>query len=121
MMKRIFFFFVSRNLARENYKVIIANSGRKGIKLAVKEKPDLILLDIMMPQMTGFEVLDKIKQNKKTSEIPVVMLTALDDSRAREKAAELKNEDFIVKPVGLDELRSRIDLILKEVRDGSRK
>lgn len=108
-----FLFFAERNLTRENYQVITANSGQRGVKLAKKNKPDLILLDIMMPQMTGFEVLEALKNNKNTSEIPVVMLTALDDSRAREKAANLKNEDFIAKPVSLEKLRARIDSILE--------
>lgn len=112
-----FLFFTEKNLSREKYQVITANSGKKGIKLARKNKPDLILLDIMMPEMTGFEVLEALKSDKNISKIPVIMLTALDDSRAREKAAKLKNEDFIAKPVSLEELRARIDLILESKGD----
>lgn len=91
------------------YEVSIATSGKSGIRASRYRKPDLILLDIIMPKMDGFEVLKELKQNKRTLSIPVIMLTAKVNDDSKTRAASLYDEDYIVKPVKVDELRSKID------------
>ncbi len=104
-----FCFFVKRNLERLGSEVITATGGEEGFKLARKHKPDLILLDIMMPGIDGFEVLKKLKEDTETIAIPIIMLTGKDDDDSKIKAAGLYDEDYIVKPVEVDALRSRIE------------
>lgn len=95
------------------YEVVTATSGKEGIALANHKNPHLILLDIIMPKMDGFEVLKNLKENEKTTTIPVIMLTAKADEESRMRAARMYNEDYITKPVGIEELKSRIEAILK--------
>ena len=108
-----FSFFLSKNLERlDCYKVVSAKNGKAGIKLAKSNKPDLIFLDIMMPGINGFEVLEELKKDKETLSIPVVMLTGKCEEENKEKAASLKSADYIVKPAGLDQIRSTIEEVL---------
>lgn len=107
-----FSFFLKKNLERHSYQVLEASDGHKGLELAKHKKPDLIFLDVMMPGINGFEVLKNLKADKDTLSIPVVMLTGRDDQEARAMAARLHNEDYLVKPVELPELHSRIEAIL---------
>lgn len=109
-----FGYFVKANLQLGGrYDVAVATNGKKGISLARKHKPDLILLDIMMPKTDGFEVLKRLKEDEKTMPIPVIMLTAKDDDEYRIKATGLYCDDYIVKPVGLEPLQSKIETILR--------
>jgi DNA-binding response OmpR family regulator len=108
-----FSFFTRKNLQRSNYEVIIAASGEDGLRIAQTSQPDVILLDIMMPGMNGFEVLHKLKEDPLTNTIPVVMLTGKDDETSHQQAAQLKNADYIVKPVEIEELHKRIEQALK--------
>jgi two-component system alkaline phosphatase synthesis response regulator PhoP len=108
-----FCFFVKKNLeAISNYEIITANKGKKGIQIARKEKPDLILLDIMMPGIDGFEVLKRLKANEKTQDISVIMLTAKDEDESKIKASGLYCEDYLVKPVEKLVLRAKIQKVL---------
>lgn len=108
-----FCYFVKANLLLlGNYKVITATSGEKGLKASIKHKPDIILLDIMMPEIDGFEVLKKLKGEKKTIHIPIIMITAKNEDESKIKAAGLYCEDYIVKPVEMEILNSKIDNIL---------
>lgn len=108
-----FCYFAKKNLeAISNYEIITANKGKKGIQIARKEKPDLILLDIMMPGIDGFEVLKRLKGNEKTQRIPVIMFTAKDEDEAKIKASGLYCEDYIVKPVENVVLRAKIHKVL---------
>ncbi len=95
------------------YQVISAANGEEALKKIAEEYPDLVLLDVMMPGMDGFEVLKELKSNEKTRLIPVVMVTALDDLSARVKALELGADDFLTKPVEVTELRARVKSLLK--------
>ncbi|MFO8053374.1 MAG: response regulator, partial [Candidatus Omnitrophota bacterium] len=74
----------------------------------VKHKPDLIILDIIMPQVDGIEVLKKLKESKETLSIPVIMLSAKTDDETKLKAAALYDEYYITKPVQIDQLKSKI-------------
>lgn len=105
--------FIKQNLELSgDYSVTIATDGRTGLATASREKPDLILLDIIMPKMNGFEVLREIKRNKELNTTPVIMLTALDNEESREKALSIYGEDYITKPVDTETLAGRIEAVL---------
>jgi len=93
------------------YKVIGAESGEKCLELLETEMPDLILLDIMMPEMSGWETYDVIKENELWGKIPIVFLTARSDKIARD-AGDFLGEDYIEKPFEIDNVMERIDKIL---------
>lgn len=95
------------------FEVYIATNGKQGLSLAKKIKPDLILLDILMPVMNGFEVLEKLRKDKSTMEITVIMLTAKTDDESKIRAAKLYSEDYIVKTKEIGDLRASIDAVLK--------
>lgn len=99
-----------------HFRVIAAYSGKDGLAAAAREKPDLILLDILMPGMSGFDVLEKLKTSDATTSIPVIMLTAVGTEAAKEKAMSLYNEDYIVKPVQSDVLIGKIEEVLMRGR-----
>ncbi len=91
-----------------------ADNGKRGLELAESEDPDVILLDILMPGMDGFEVCEKLKANKKLKEIPVVFITALkSDKENRIRALEAGGEAFITKPVDISELTAQIRAMVK--------
>lgn len=96
-----------------NFEVTTATNGKKGIKLAKKLKPDLILLDILMPGIDGFAVLQRLKEDENTIEIPVVMLTAKGDEVSKTKASELYDEEYITKPIEAPDLKARIEEVFK--------
>lgn len=95
-------------LQARNYLVISALSGNEGIERAKKDHPDLIFLDIMMPGMDGYEVCMKLKSDRATKNIPVVMLTAKGESEAVLKAHSLGANDYVVKPFSLPTLLSKL-------------
>ncbi len=99
---------VAKFLTKEGYNLFFAQSGKQALKLAENKAFDLILLDIMMPEMDGFEVCEKLKANEKTKYIPVIFLTAKADSDTIEKAFYLKGVDYITKPFNPSELVSRV-------------
>jgi DNA-binding response OmpR family regulator len=108
-----FVYFIKKDLELSGaYIVLAATNGKDGLYMAARQKPDLIILDVVMPLMGGFEVLKALKENKSTTMIPVIMLTAIDTDEAREKALGLYNEDYIVKPISIAELKSKIDGVL---------
>lgn len=85
-----------------------AGGGKPGLKQAVKLKPDLILLDIVMPDMDGFEVLERLKNQDDTMSIPVFMLSAINTQEAKQTTASLYSEGYIAKPVDMEELIRKI-------------
>jgi DNA-binding response OmpR family regulator len=106
-------FFVKQNLKLlGNYEVIIARDGKEGVRAARAHKPDLILLDIIMPGLDGFEVVKRLKEHNKTVFIPVIFLTAKGDEESKLKAASLYNDDYIVKPFEMRMLKTKIDNVL---------
>lgn len=96
-----------------SFKVATAFNGKDGVKTALQIKPDLILLDIVMPKMDGFEVLKRLKEHPDTLNIPVVMLTARDDDVAKLKSLQLYNDGYITKPVDPNELKAKIEEVFK--------
>ena len=81
----------------EGFLVITANDGEKGSKLALKEEPDIILLDILLPKKDGFEVLEELKTNNKTKDIPVILLTNLSQKNEVERGLLLGAIDYLIK------------------------
>jgi DNA-binding response OmpR family regulator len=99
---------LARHLQREGFVAIEAISGAECLRLALENPVDIILLDLMMPDMDGFAVCRALKQNPKTAEIPVIMITARDDLDARAEGIRLGVSDFLAKPVFRRQLASRI-------------
>ena len=95
------------------YEVILARDGEDALEKARRVSPDVILLDIMMPKMNGFEVAKRLKENEETSIIPIVMVTALREVEDRAKALEMGADAFLAKPVEKTELRARVNSLLK--------
>ncbi|MCK5236118.1 MAG: response regulator, partial [Deltaproteobacteria bacterium] len=89
---------LSYNLKKSGFIVIEAKDGPEAIELALKKNPDLIILDIMLPNMEGTDVLKKLKADKKTERIPVIMLTAKGEEVDRIVGLELGADDYITKP-----------------------
>ena len=99
-----------------NCKTVTASDGIEAMKLiddAARPKPDLILLDVMMPRMSGFEVCRKIKTNPATAAIPVMMITALNELGDIERGVQSGTDDFLSKPVNKLELLTRVKSLLK--------
>ncbi|MFQ5884227.1 MAG: response regulator transcription factor [Thermoplasmata archaeon] len=100
-------------LEAEGYEVSKAVSGTEGISKSQKEKPDLVLLDIMMPEMDGWVVYRKLKENPKTKDIPVAMLTVKAQTVDKEMALDVIGvEDYITKPFTPEELVERVQKLL---------
>jgi diguanylate cyclase (GGDEF)-like protein len=95
-------------LLKESYEIMVATSGIKAIEIALKKKPDLILLDVVMPDMDGFETCRQFKENIKTVDIPVVFLTAMAESGDVVKGFEVGGQDYIVKPFNKTEVLARV-------------
>jgi len=100
-------------LAPEGYTILTASNGPEALGLLEDQQPDLILLDVMMPGMDGYEVAGKIKANPATKNIPVIMLTALDDRNARMLGLNAGAEDFLTKPMDRAELCVRVRNLLR--------
>lgn len=96
----------------EDFEVRTEYKGADGVKSAMEYAPDLILLDIMLPDKDGFDVLRDLKENEKTKAIPVIMLTALKSDPVKFKAATLYAEEFMVKPVTVRMLVEKIEEVL---------
>ena len=94
------------------YEVVTVESGRKCLQLLKSNKPDLVLLDIMMPGMDGWDVCAKIKSDKNTESIPIVFLTAKTDPISKSMGT-LASADYITKPFDIKVLKRRIDSIIK--------
>lgn len=104
------------NLARDGYDVIEAYDGREGLRKALEENPDLILLDVMLPETDGFEVCKKIREKKQT---PIIMITARDEEIDKVLGLELGADDYLTKPFGVRELMARIKANLRRTLDAN--
>jgi adenylate cyclase len=106
-------------LGATGYSVVTAESGREALAQLEAEGPDLILLDVVMPEMSGYEVCEKIRANPATRILPVVMVTALDPGEERVKGLDAGADDFLTKPINRAELLARVRSLLriKELQD----
>ena len=100
------------NLRFEGYQTLSAGNGKDGLALALKEAPDLILLDVMMPQMSGWDLLRALRQ--KGLDLPVIMLTARGEEVDRVLGLELGADDYVTKPFSLRELLARVRAVLRQ-------
>jgi len=105
-----------RSLAYAGYRVVTAEDGIKGWEMTLKEKPHLVILDVMLPGMDGF---DTCQHLKKETDIPILMLTAKDEIRDRVRGLDCGADDYLVKPFALDELLARVRALLRRYRPGS--
>ena len=103
---------IAFNLKKEGYDVITATDGEEGVKKTMEENPDLILLDIMMPKMDGYEACRKISEKKHT---PIIMLTARAEEVDKVLGLEMGADDYVTKPFGVRELMARIKANLRKV------
>ena len=101
------------HLESAGYNVITAYGGEEALAKVLSSKPDLILLDIMMPRISGYEVCRRLKAGPETKNIPIVIVTALNELEDVEKGVEVGADDFLMKPINKHELFSRVKSMLR--------
>ncbi|MBA2434982.1 MAG: response regulator [Chthoniobacterales bacterium] len=115
---------LSRRLARKGYEVVLAVDGPSGVAMAQSESPDLVLMDMSLPTVDGWEATRRLKADASTQHIPVIALTAHAMSGDREKALEAGCDDYDTKPVELARLLGKIEVLLgsrgKEMAGGGK-
>ena len=109
---------VAFNLEKEGYRSLIATDGPSGLEAARHNSPDLILLDLMLPGMSGMEICKVLKSNEKTARIPIVMLTAKGEEIDRVVGFEVGADDYVIKPFSPRELLLRVKAVLRRAGSG---
>lgn len=104
---------LKRALEIEDFNVIEAQDGIEALERVRSENPDLILLELMLPKLNGFEVCQRLKQDEATSSIPIIMLTAKSETSDKVEGIEIGADDYVTKPFDLDELKARIKAVLR--------
>ncbi len=102
--------FLKTSLLNQDHQLLETNRGQEGIQLALDNKPDLILLDLGLPDMDGMEVIKKIRE---WASIPIIILSARDQENAKVQALDLGADDYLIKPFGIEELNARIRVALR--------
>ena len=108
---------LKRSLEVEDYMVVGASDGHEALMKARADIPDLILLDLMMPEMDGYEVCAKLKNDALTKNIPAIILTAKDAVRDKVKGLDIGADDYVTKPFNLNELKARVKSVLRRTRN----
>lgn len=110
---------ISYNLRAQGFQVSTATSGEKGLQLLEEVLPDMVILDWMLPGVSGLEVCRQIKRQKHTSKVPVIMLTARGEETDRIRGLDTGADDYVVKPYSINELGARVRALLRRTRPGS--
>lgn len=108
---------IEYNLKKEGFGVLKAEDGLEGIEMAREHKPDLVLLDIMMPKMDGMEVVEHMRDDKKLKRIPIIFLTARGDEKTEVEGLNKGGDDYITKPISTTKLISRIKAVLRRFNE----
>jgi two-component system phosphate regulon response regulator PhoB len=104
------------NLEREGYRVVEATDGEEALLLAAEEKPDLVLLDWMLPQLSGIEVCRRLRARSETRNVPILMLTARGEEADRVRGLNTGADDYITKPFSMTELLARLRAVMRRIR-----
>lgn len=104
---------LKRALEMDDFNVIDAQDGVEALEKVRDEIPDLVLLDLMLPKINGFEVCQRLKHDEATSFIPIIMLTAKGETSDKVEGIEIGADDYVTKPFNLDELKARIKAVLR--------
>jgi two-component system, OmpR family, phosphate regulon response regulator PhoB len=109
---------LSYNLEKEGYKVAVAADGEEGLMLVDENLPDLIVLDWMLPKVSGIEVCRRLRTRAETRNVPIIMLTARGEESDRIRGLDTGADDYITKPFSMTELTARIRAVLRRIRPG---
>src|SRR3954447_11559411 len=104
---------VRYNLEKEHLDVITASDGQSGLEIGLKHKPDVVVLDLMMPGMTGLEVCKQLRADARMSRVPIIMLTAKAGETDKIVGLEMGADDYITKPFSVRELLARVRVVLR--------
>ena len=112
---------VSKMLSQFNFRIRLAGGGAEALEMVAADKPDIILLDILMPEIDGYEVLTRLKADPSLKDIPVIVLSALNTNEAIVRAYNLGAVDFITKPVLLEKLVNSVDQQIRMISESREK
>lgn len=104
---------IEYNLKKEGFNVLKAENGKEGIDIAKEHKPDLVLMDIMMPKMDGMEAVETMRSDEELKSIPIIFLTARSDEKTEVEGLDKGGDDYITKPISTTKLISRIKAVLR--------
>jgi two-component system phosphate regulon response regulator PhoB len=104
------------NLEREGYRVLEAADGEEALLVATEEKPDLVLLDWMLPQLSGIEVCRRLRSRQETRNVPIIMLTARGEESDRIRGLDTGADDYLTKPFSMMELLARLRAVMRRIR-----
>jgi two-component system phosphate regulon response regulator PhoB len=106
------------NLEKEGYRVALAGDGEEAMTLAAEQAPDLVVLDWMLPKVSGIEVCRRLRARGETRNLPIIMLTARGEETDRIRGLDTGADDYVVKPISMTELAARIRAVLRRIRPG---
>lgn len=101
-----------QQILKDHYQLLFAINGKLAVEAAIQHLPDLILLDIMMPEMSGFEVCEKLKKHPETEDIPIIFISAMEEVEKQSLPFQLGEVKFISKPISVSSLQENISSIL---------
>ena len=106
------------NLEKEGYEVVVAGDGEEALTLVSEKLPDLVILDWMLPKVSGIEVCRRLRQRSESRNVPIIMLTARGEESDRIRGLDTGADDYVVKPFAMSELSARIRAVLRRLRPG---
>jgi two-component system phosphate regulon response regulator PhoB len=109
---------INYNLGKEGYRVVLSADGEEALILIDEKQPDIILLDWMLPTVSGIEVCRRLRQRAETRNIPIIMLTARGEESDRIRGLDTGADDYVVKPFSMSELTARVRAVLRRIRPG---